>query len=64
MTIRDAGLGVVIHDPETGVSIIAEAQTPAYFFALFVPKEQYVGQLEALAALCAYTTAAVYRPGM
>ena len=64
MTLRDAGLGVVICDPETGVSIIAEAQTPSYFFALFVPKQQYVGQLEALAALCAYTTAAVYRPGM
>ena len=41
MTLRDAGLGVVIYDPETGVSIIAEAQTPSYFFSMFVPKAQY-----------------------
>ena len=56
--------GVVIYDPETGETIVAAAQTPTYFFCIFLYKKQYVGQLEALAALAAYTTAAAYRPGM
>ena len=62
--VHDAGLGVVIYVPVTGEPIVAAAQTPAYFFAIFVPKRQYVGQLEALAALAAYTTAVARRPGM
>ena len=54
----------MIFDPETGETIVAAQQTPLYFFSIFLPKKQYVGQLEALAALAAYTTAAAYRPGM
>ena len=51
--VHDAGLGVVIYDPETGETIVAAAQTPTYFFCIFLYKKQYVGQLEALAALAA-----------
>ena len=37
--VHDAGLGVVIFDPETGETIVAATQTPTYFFSLFVPKQ-------------------------
>ena len=60
---RGAGLGIVAYDPESGKRIVSYLQTPEYFFELFEPKSQYVGQLEALAVLAADMTMAKEWPG-
>ena len=63
MVQRGAGLGLVIFDPVTGRILVSHMQTPEYFFALFEPKSQYVGQLESLAQLAATITAEYHIPG-
>ena len=51
-------VGLVIYDPEDTVSYwrFGSAAVPASLLAKFRPREQYVGQLEVLAAVAAYTS--------
>ena len=60
---RGAGIGFVCYDPETKQAWTGYMQTPEYFFALFVLKKQYVGQLESLAVLAADITMSSLVPG-
>ena len=60
---RGAGLGLVIFDPMSGRILVSYLQTPEYFFDLFEPKAQYVGQLESLAQLAGTITAEYHIPG-
>ena len=55
---HESGLGLFAYDPENGKKLVAYAPTPYYFFRLFLPKAQYVGQLESLAVLAADMTIA------
>jgi len=51
-------VGVVIYDPEDPESVwrYSSAAVPAELIEKFRPREQYVGQLEVLAAVAAYTS--------
>ena len=62
MPRRGAGLGLVIFDPMSGRILVSYLQTPEYFFDLFEPKAQYVGQLESLAQLAGTITAEYHIP--